>query len=76
MGWCQFIPEQLRGPAQGQWVQGASLRAPLLAPGLDADPWELSKGPTMTQVQHRVTCVTQEITPSQGRCWHLQHHFQ
>lgn len=39
VGWCQFIPEQLWGPAQGQWVQTALLRALLLAPGLDADPW-------------------------------------
>lgn len=39
VGWCQFIPEQLWGPAEGQWVQSALLRAPLLAPGVDADPW-------------------------------------
>lgn len=39
VGWCQFIPEQLRGPAEGQWVQGALLRAPLLASEVNADPW-------------------------------------
>lgn len=81
MGWCQFIPERLWGPAEGQWVQDALLRAPLLAPGVVADPWwggsskESHHGPSPAQ-EHGVTCATRELTPSQGRCWHLQHRFQ
>lgn len=74
VGRRQFIPEQLRGPAEG--TEGAVEGPPppaLWGQRRAVMGWGLSKRPSMASTAARGDTCHQEVPSSQGQYWHPQH---